>query len=122
MSTGEFQAHLDQALAAWIEAGETSPCSQTWPSFANRVLGALTELATELTRGQTALVFTSAGPVASVCSTLLSAPATGFLALNRVQVNTGVTRIASGTGGLSLVTVNEHGHLGDARGQLVTYR
>ena len=42
-----------------------------------------------------------------------------WLRLNQVTVNTGVTRIVSGRRGLTLVSYNEHTHLGE---DLLTYR
>ena len=45
-----------------------------------------------------------------------------FPRLNRVLVNTGITKLAVGRAGISLVSFNEHAHLDDGGGQLLTYR
>lgn len=42
-----------------------------------------------------------------------------WMALNRVTINTGITKIVSGRKGPSLVSFNDHGHLPPAD---VTYR
>jgi hypothetical protein len=49
------------------------------------------------------------------------APAAVWAALNRVTVNTGVTKLIAGRRGPSLSTFNEHQHL-EADPGLLTYR
>jgi hypothetical protein len=44
-----------------------------------------------------------------------------LVALNRVTVNTGVTKIVSGRAGTSLLSFNDHGHL-EGAAELLTYR
>jgi hypothetical protein len=41
------------------------------------------------------------------------------VAFNRVTINTGLSKVAVGRSGMTLVSFNEHGHLGD---DLLTYR
>jgi broad specificity phosphatase PhoE len=110
----EFQVLLDAALVAWVEHGDEGG----WPTFTNGVGDALQELVAGL-EGQDAVVFTSAGAIAALCTGLLGAGAPAVVALNRVAVNGAVTKLAVGGAGVSLLTFNEHGHL-DATG--VTYR
>jgi len=121
MSSREFQQVLDSALLAWIEAGDGSPCEETWPAFQRRSLDAVTELATSLGSGESAFVYTSGGPIAAICVELIGAPGSSFVTLNRVCVNTGVTKLMSGRGGLRLVTFNDHSHLEHDR-ELMTFR
>jgi broad specificity phosphatase PhoE len=121
-STREFQAHLDRALTSWIEAEDASPCSMTWPRFSEQASAALGAVAAELHRGETALVFTSAGPIAAICAALLGSAAPTFLQLNRVQVNAAITKIVHGARGSSLISFNEHGYLQQHGESLVTYR
>ena len=61
--------------------------------------GALDDLAASLMSGQTAVVFTSAGAIAAACCAVLKLPVTSFIALNRVQVNTGITKVVRGRAG-----------------------
>ena len=122
ISPAHLQALLDSALGRWAEDGDGGACEESWPAFRDRSLGALTDLGAELERGERALAFTSAGVVAAICSHLLGASAAGFVALNRVAVNTGVTTLALGRGGTSLISFNDHSHLETADRALVTYR
>lgn len=114
-SPREFQDVLEAALLAWVAAGDASPCAETWPAFAARVAAGLDAAAERPT-----LVCTSGGAIAAACVGLLGIAPAAFVALNRVTVNTGVTKVVRGRSGTSLVSFNEHGHL-EADG-LVTYR
>lgn len=122
MSAREFQDVLERALSAWIAADSDGPTAEPWPVFASRVWAAFADLQAGLSHGERAMVCTSGGVLAAICVALLGVPATAFLAFNRVVVNTGVTRIASGRAGLTLVSFNEHAHLELPGRSLVTYR
>jgi broad specificity phosphatase PhoE len=111
----EFQDVLEAALLAWVAAGDASPCAESWPAFAARVAAGLDAAAERPT-----LVCTSGGAIAAACVGLLGIAPEAFVALNRVTVNTGVSKVVRGRSGTTLVTFNEHGHL-EAEG-LVTYR
>jgi broad specificity phosphatase PhoE len=114
-SSREFQVLLDSALTAWVEHGDEGG----WPAFSGGVAGALRELVESLEQGQDAVVFTSAGVIATVCADLLGTGAAGLVALNRVAINGAVTKLAVGRSGPTLLTFNEHTHLG---GEHLTYR
>jgi broad specificity phosphatase PhoE len=118
----EFQLALDEALRRWLEAGAASDCPETWPEFLSRINEALSDVTAPLGRGQTALVFSSGGVIAAVAAALINAPAEAFVALNRVAVNTAITKIAVGTRGRTLISYNDHSHLDEADSRLVTYR
>jgi broad specificity phosphatase PhoE len=122
VSSRDFQAILERALHAWIDAGENGPAEEPYTAFAARVNEALRELADGLGSGETALVCTSGGPLAVVGVALLKVPASTFVAFNRVTINTGITKVAVGRGGTSLVSFNEHAHLEQRDRSLVTYR
>ncbi|HEY2005726.1 MAG TPA: histidine phosphatase family protein, partial [Solirubrobacteraceae bacterium] len=122
VSSAEFQDLLDEALAAWIEAGPATSARESWPMFAARVTTALSELAAELPSGSTGLVFTSGGVVAALCSAALQFPDQSLLAFNRVSVNTGITKLVVGRRGVNLVSFNEHGHLERTNPPLISYR
>jgi broad specificity phosphatase PhoE len=115
----EFQAQLDEALRAWI-AGRQG--DRSWPAFRERVEAAFDALAGCLRSGDTAVVCTSGGPIAAICMSLLELPADGFVALNRVLVNGGVTKVITGSAGATLLSYNEHAYLERRDGSLVTYR
>jgi broad specificity phosphatase PhoE len=134
VSSREFQQILELGMNAWIDAGDGdeyhdgdgdgdgSDCAETWPAFATRCRGGLSAAATGLTSGSTAVVFTSGGVIAALCCSLLDLGPKTVIALNRVAVNGGMTKVASGRSGLSLVSFNEHGYLEGAGGGLVTLR
>ncbi|MEV4837720.1 histidine phosphatase family protein [Nonomuraea sp. NPDC049486] len=110
----QFQTHLDQALKQWIEQGRPGG----WDTFAGSAVEALHAIPGRLAPGQDAVVVTSAGVIAATAGSLLGVPATGVVALNRVMVNASITAVLAGSSGLSLLSYNEHAHLGASR----TYR
>jgi len=123
ISSREFQELLEDALRSWIAAGADGPAGETWPAFAARVDGALQAAAAGLGSGETAVVCTSGGVLAAVAVALLGVEPLTFVRFNRVAVNTGVTKVAVGRSGMTLVSYNEHGHLDRADGgSLLTYR
>jgi broad specificity phosphatase PhoE len=122
LTTRAFQAALDPALAEWIAHADHSPTAQTWPQFSTAGAGALTDLAADLTSGETAVVVTSAGTIGAVVGTVLGAPADLFPTLNRVLVNASVTKLAIGSTGINLISFNDHSHLEQVDRALVTYR
>jgi broad specificity phosphatase PhoE len=117
-----FQEVLDDGLRAWIAAGTESPAVETHPAFVGRVRHSIEGVAATLQSGQTALVCTSSGVISAACTTLMGLPDDAFIAFNRVTVNTGITTIALGRSGRTMVSFNEHGHLETAGTSLVSYR
>jgi broad specificity phosphatase PhoE len=122
ITSREFQAVLDGALADWVASGAASGAVQTWPDFLESRVAALDELAASLGAGETGVAFSSGGVIAALGSQLLGGDPVLFPRLNRVLVNTGVTKLAVGRGGISLVSFNEHAHIDDGGGALLTYR
>jgi broad specificity phosphatase PhoE len=122
LSSAEFQNVLEAALTGWIEAADATTAQESWPAFHARIDTALHELAASLDTGMTALVFTSGGVIATVCAELLDVAAPQLLLLNRVSVNTGVTKIVAGRRNLSLISFNDHSHLERDSAGLITYR
>ncbi len=120
LSSAAFQDLLEASLTAWAAAAETTAAAESWPTFHGRVHAALAELAASLEPSTTALVFTSGGVIATLCAGLLDLPVPQLLSLNRVAVNTGITKIAVGRRGRSLISFNDHSHL-EGSG-LITYR
>ncbi|TDV51993.1 histidine phosphatase family protein [Actinophytocola oryzae] len=118
----DFQRQLDVAIESWITGGHPAGSTGTWLEFTGGVRAALAEVFDELPRGKAALVFTSAGVISAICAALLSAPTAGYLALNRTMPNAAITKLVSGRSGVSLVSVNEHGHFEGPHRGLLTYR
>jgi broad specificity phosphatase PhoE len=115
------QKVLDGALLDWVSSGAQNAAGQTWPEFADGAMAALTELMEQSGSGGSAVVFTSGGVIAAVCTRILGLPAEGFVALNRVTVNTGITALVGGRSGTSLLSFNEHAHVAGSP-DLLTYR
>jgi len=128
LSSREFQQILNEALLDWIASGSSGPCREPWPQFLARVQAALGDVATALGKGQTALVVSSGGAIAALTASLLGLPPEATIAFNHVSINTGITKLAVGRGGTTLISSNEHAHLDEAggslgsSGSLITYR
>jgi broad specificity phosphatase PhoE len=113
-SSRSVQVLLDAALGAWVDDPDGG-----WDAFAGGAAAALRKTADG---GRDAVVCTSGGVVAAVCAGLLGLGAPGVVALNRVTVNGGITKLVVGRGGVSLVAFNDHAHFEGAARDLLTYR
>ena len=118
----DFQRILDQALHDWIVGSHEAGATGSFRQFTERIRDVLGQLVSGLGRGETAAVFTSGGVISAVCAELLGLPPQGFLAMNRVVVNAGVTKLVHGRSGTSLVSFNEHGHFDGPGKELLSYR
>ena len=122
ITSREFQAVLDGALDAWVASAGETDAAQSWPAFLDSRTSTLAELAAGLGSGETGLAFTSGGVIAALGTALLGAHADLFSRLNRVLVNTGITKLAVGRAGTSLISFNEHAHIDAGGGALLSYR
>jgi broad specificity phosphatase PhoE len=122
LSSREFQQILSDALREWIAAGSSGPSREPWPRFQGRVTAALGDVARVLRKGETALVVSSGGAIAAITAALLGLPPEALVAFNHVSVNTGITKLVVGRSGTTLVSSNEHAHLDEADGSLISYR
>jgi broad specificity phosphatase PhoE len=113
---------LELALRAWVRAGGSSGCPETWPIFRDRVSAALHDTAGTLGKGETGLVFTSGGVISALCTSFLGAGDDAFIAMSRVVVNGGITKLVRGDRGTNLVSFNDHAHLERMDPALVSYR
>ncbi|MEU4625743.1 histidine phosphatase family protein [Actinoplanes sp. NPDC023801] len=116
-----FQEIFDAATSRWASGDFDPEYAESFTAFRDRVAAALDTVRELLREHRDVVVASSGGPIAMAASLLTTGTAAGWAAFNRVSVNTGVTKVISGSRGLSLSTFNEHTHLeGDAR--LLTYR
>lgn len=122
VSSRDFQVILEDALHAWVAAGDASDAHETWPQFRARVQDALNDAAAELGSGETGVVVTSAGTIAAACSLLVGGDPETFVRFNRTGINASITKIITGRSGLSLVSFNDHAHLEVQGREVVTYR
>jgi broad specificity phosphatase PhoE len=102
-----------------LPADSSAVHMESFVQYSERVGGALDDVS--LQSGLTVVV-SSAGTIAAAAAPLLGVPADGWPALQRVMVNTSVTKVVRGQRGITLVTLNEHGHLEGALGVKITYR
>ncbi len=117
----KFQAIFEEATSRWTSGEADHEYDESFPAFSARVDAALRRTAERVAAGGTVLVVTSGGPIGLVTSHLLAGDASLWGQLNKVAVNTAVTKVISGRSGLTLSSYNEHSHLEHDR-SLVTYR
>lgn len=117
----EFQRWFEDATTAWI-AGEDRPYAETFAAFTERVDGALQRTVELATSGDVA-VFSSGGPVAWAVAAVLveGGDADLWTRLNRMAVNSALTRLISGSRGVNVLSYNEQSHLDAVPGTL-SYR
>jgi broad specificity phosphatase PhoE len=113
-----FQEMFAAATQRWIDGGDGY--TESFQSFCDRSEAAVRRTAGRLAKGETAVVFTSGGPIAAVVSRLLSGGDGLWAKLNPVTVNTAITKVVAGRSGLTVVSYNEHGHLDGT--ELLSYR
>lgn len=117
-----FQTAFERATARWTAGAHDTDYHETFPAFLERVQAALAALAGSLGRDECAVVATSGGVIAAVCAGLLGLDGARWSRLNSVIVNTSVTKLVHGRGGLTLLSVNDHAHLEGEHRELLTYR
>ena len=113
-SSRGVQVALDAALSAWVRDPAGS-----WGAFSGGAADALADVAGT---GRDAVVVSSGGVVAALAAGLLGGGPETVVALNRVSVNAGITKVVVGRSGASLVSYNDHAHFEGADRRLLTYR
>ena len=113
-SSRGVQVALDAALSAWVRDDGGS-----WGAFSGGAAAALTDVAGA---GRDAVVVSSGGVVAAVAARLLGGGPETVVALNRVSVNAGISKVVVGRSGASLVSYNDHAHFEGLDRRLLTYR
>jgi broad specificity phosphatase PhoE len=114
-----FQALFEEATSRWTAGDADDAYEESFPAFGERVQGALRRTV-DGAEG-TVVVVSSGGPIAVTASSLLVGDASLWAKLNRVAVNTAVTKLVTGRSGVTLSSFNEHSHLEHDRA-LITYR
>lgn len=104
----------DTVIPRWSSGLHDAEYSEPFSVFTKRVEHGLDGLTREVGRGQTAVVFTSAGVIAWVAALLLGGGEPQWRALNRVVVNGSITKVTIGGRGATLISFNEHAHLAAA--------
>lgn len=114
-----FQDMFREATARWVRS-DGGGYLESFPAFCARTEDAVRRTAERLGKGETAVVFTSGGPIAAVVGRLFTGSDDLWLTLNPLGVNTGISKLVAGRRGLTAVSFNEHGHLDGT--DLLSYR
>jgi broad specificity phosphatase PhoE len=112
-----FHASIDR----WSSGEHDRDYRESFPAFRERVAAAFGRTLDRLGTKETAVVFTSGGPVSWLSATLVDGGVPAWRRLSRVVVNSSVTKVHSGRWGTNLVSFNDHSHL-EADRDLLSYR
>jgi broad specificity phosphatase PhoE len=113
-----FEGTIDR----WASGEHDEEYHESFPAFGSRVEDALRRTLERLDAKQTAVVFTSGGPVSWLTTTLVAGGLPTWSRLSKVVVNSSVTKVLTGSRGTSLISFNDHSHLEGADSGLLTYR
>jgi broad specificity phosphatase PhoE len=125
MDLRAFHELYTQATARWASGSHDADYPESFAGYVGRVRDAIGHAARQAGERRTAVVVTSAGPIAAACAMLTDVGeeprqlAAAWARFNAVIVNASVTRIVVGSSGARLLTFNEHSWLDRT---LVTYR
>ncbi|QNE19845.1 histidine phosphatase family protein [Kribbella qitaiheensis] len=108
--TRAFQEMFTAATERWT-LSDGDGYAESFAAFCERSEQAARRTAERLGKGETAVVFTSGGPIAAIAGRLLGGDDTLWLRLNPVTINTAITKLVSGRSGLTVISYNEHAHL-----------
>jgi broad specificity phosphatase PhoE len=117
-----FQQMFSGAVARWVGGEHDGDYRETWTAFRARVAEAIAVLGRSLGKSETAVVFTSGGPIAAVCGSLLHVPHERQLQLSWTLANASVSKLLCRGETIWLSTFNDHSHLEGEHQRLITYR
>jgi broad specificity phosphatase PhoE len=113
---------FEQSIERWASGEHDAQYAESFPAFRERVESALRRTLERLEARQSAVVFTSGGPVSWVAASLADGGVPAWSRLSKVVVNSSVTKVLTGRRGTSLISFNDHGHLESAGADLLSYR
>ncbi|HYD78592.1 MAG TPA: histidine phosphatase family protein [Paucimonas sp.] len=116
-----FQAIFEQAMTRWMSGAHDAEYRETWPQFRARVVAALRRVVADAGASQNIIVFTSGGPIATLCQHLLGLPDAGVGALNWTLVNCAVTKLFYRGDQITLSYLNSYAHF-ETQTDFITYR
>lgn len=121
-----FQRIFAVACQRWVGGEHEHEYSDSWTALRGRAVASIESVAQQCGSGQSALVFTSAGPIAAVCQHLLAIPDARLLDLLFSIYNSSVTKLLCQSGQpvrLGLSYFNAIAHLEPMdHAQSITYR
>ncbi len=113
---------FEATIERWASGQHDEDYHESFPVFRSRVDEALARALERLEPKQTAVVFTSGGPVSWVAARLTDGGPPAWGRLSKVVVNTSVTKVLDGRRGTNLISFNDHAHLEGVDPDLLTYR
>jgi broad specificity phosphatase PhoE len=113
---------FEATIERWASGEHDEEYHEGFPAFTSRVEGALARTLDRLEPKQTAVVFTSGGPVSWVTAALTGGGVPAWSRLSKVVVNSSVTKVLAGRRGTNLISFNDHAHLEGVGADLLTYR
>jgi broad specificity phosphatase PhoE len=121
-SYDERVVRFEGTIDRWASGRHDDDYRESFPAFQERVRSALDRVLDGVGPQQTAIVFTSGGPVSWVAATLADGGVPAWTRLSKVVVNSSVTKVLGGRRGTNLISFNDHAHLESADAGLITYR
>ena len=121
-SYDERVLRYEATIERWASGEHDDEYHEGFPAFRARIEDALLRTLDRVEPRQTAVVFTSGGPVSWVAATLADGGVPAWGRLSKVVVNSSVTKVLAGRRGASLITFNDHSHLETADADLLSYR
>jgi broad specificity phosphatase PhoE len=112
---------VEAGIDRWASGRHDDEYRESFPAFQARVSQSMSRLLAGLGPKETAVVFTSGGPVSWAAASLVDGGVPAWARLSRVVVNSSVTKVVTGRRGTSLVSFNDHSHL-EPGPDLITYR
>jgi broad specificity phosphatase PhoE len=122
LTRARFQQWFEEATRRWTGGAFADEYDESFTAFGERVDAALRRTVERLEPKQSAVVFTSGGPISWVTASLLGGGAGVWSQLNPVTVNASLTKVVVGRRGATLVSFNDHSHLEGGDAGLLTYR
>ncbi|MEC5406476.1 histidine phosphatase family protein [Paraburkholderia sp. MPAMCS5] len=118
-----FQSLFKRAASRWMSGQHDVDYQESWSAFRGRCAAALRTLQDRISEtGETALVFTSGGPIAAVVKNLLDLTDIRCAELSWTLVNCGMTKLVVGNRNVRLAALNEHTYFEGDQAGLLTYR
>jgi len=115
-----FQKFFEAVIAKWVTGEVAAPGIESWQDFCLRVERGLAHVVRDTPPAATAVVFTSAGPIAAAIRRALHLSAEDTLQLTWMSRNASFSSFLASGERFTLSTFNAHPHL-DGDG-LLTYR
>lgn len=118
-----IQRLFTEAMQRWLSSRHDNDYTETWNGFRGRCLKALWRTVENAGDARRVVVFTSGGPIAAICQSLLDLPDHRMIELNQSLVNSAVTKLLCQPGLVSLSYLNNFAHL-ERGGQVeaISYR